>query len=197
MSVCVAVTRSVRKTSLKVVCAFFLPGADTLNLSRKEPVHLEVYTRAGMREYPHKPLSKVFLDGAGQGGGGQRVSHSSQSKWPPPLSCERPPCPAWAGQLDCRCPGSTGTLLSLYHGFFCKSNIIPSEWQINSSASTYSSSHLFCLFLRWRAGKPSTATTAARRTPAASSAPSAQRTLASEAMTAEVKARLQVLGLWV
>lgn len=95
---------------------------------------------------PQKPLSNVFLDSAGE----QAPHHAwptAPSRSGHPLCQEHSPCPACAGQLDCCCPGTIGALLSLYRSFFCKSNIITSEWQINSLASTYTLPHWFRLSL--------------------------------------------------
>lgn len=101
------------------------------------------------RTAPEAPLQGVSRQHRRAGSRPCVVSCSESERLPCP--CREPsPCPACAGQLDCCCPGTTGALLSLYHNFFCKSNIITSEWQINSLASTYTISHWWCLFLRWK-----------------------------------------------
>lgn len=89
-----------------------------------------------MREHPHQPLSKVFLDGVGRGGGPHRA-------WAPVRVAASPLPEAFPGPSLCRAAG-----LLLPKGprepyFLCTtvSSVNPisplSEWQINSLASTY------------------------------------------------------------
>ena len=102
---------------------------------------------------PQKPFSKVFLGSAGKQTPHHVWStHCTKSEWLSPLPGASP-CPDCAGQPDCHCLGSNGTLLSLHPSLLCKSNIIIGKWQINHLASMHTISHWFRLSLRSRAGK--------------------------------------------